>query len=244
MPSANTPPPPLRLECTLPWAAAALALAFAFFELTEIDLRVQDRLFDFATGAWRVDGRDPVWRALFYVGPKWALIAGGVATLAFAAGPARLRARAGLPADARADLWVLLLTLASAPALVGLGKAATNVFCPSEVKRYGGEVAYVKVMECYPEGQRPLQRGHCFPAGHASGGFALFALAGLARTRRGQLAGIAIALAVGGAMGAYQMAKGAHYLSHTVVTALLAWVMFTGWRRVVIAARGRWGGRR
>jgi membrane-associated PAP2 superfamily phosphatase len=34
-------------------------------------------------------------------------------------------------------------------------------------------------------------------------------------------------------MGGYQMLKGAHYLSHTVVTMLLAWIVLLVWRRVV-----------
>jgi membrane-associated PAP2 superfamily phosphatase len=33
-------------------------------------------------------------------------------------------------------------------------------------------------------------------------------------------------------MGLYQMLKGSHYLSHTVITMLLAWIGFLLWRRV------------
>ena len=61
----------------------------------------------------------------------------------------------------------------------------------------------------------------------------MFCLVGLARTSRGQKLGVALALAAGGAMGMYQMAKGAHYLSHTLVTMLVAWWIFLFWRRVL-----------
>ena len=57
-------------------------------------------------------------------------------------------------------------------------------------------------------------------------------LVGLARTSRQQKLGVALALAIGGAMGLYQMAKGAHYLSHTLVTMLVAWWVFLFWRRI------------
>ena len=96
---------------------------------------------------------------------------------------------------------------------------------------------YVKVCSPYPENDRPARRGRCFPAGHASGGFALLGLIGLARTTRGRWAAFAVAMAAGWAMGVYQMAKGAHYLSHTLVTLLVAWGVFVAWRRIFGVAR-------
>ena len=55
---------------------------------------------------------------------------------------------------------------------------------------------------------------------------------GLALSRRGQRIGLALALSFGWSMGLYQMLKGSHYLSHTVITMLLAWIGFLLWRRV------------
>ncbi len=133
----------------------------------------------------------------------------------------------------RRDLWVAVLTLATAPALVALGKANTNTFEPSRIRRYGGDVPYVKVIEQYPPGDHPLRRGRAFPAGHASGGFALLSLAGFASTRRGRIMGIFVGLTSGTAMGTYQMFKGAHYLSHTLFTAIFCWIVFLAWRRIL-----------
>lgn len=223
------------LDRTLGGALLALAGALVLFEVTDLDLIVQDRLYDFAQGRWWVDAQAAGPRLWFYDGPKIVLILFAVSVLAWALGPERWRAR--LPAGSRRDLLVLLATLASGPALVGLGKATTDVFCPSEVRRYGGDVAYVKLCGTFAEGDRPARRGHCFPAGHASGGFALVALAGLARTRRGRALGLAVGLVAGSWMGGYQMAKGAHYLSHTLVTLLISWILFLVWRRV-LRARG------
>ena len=138
-----------------------------------------------------------------------------------------------MTAFTRRHLLVAGLTLATLPALVGGLKATTNIFCPSQIQRYGGDVCYVRLLERSPVPSVPPQRGRCFPSGHASGGFALVALAGVATTRRGQLRALAVAAVVGGVMGFYQMAKGAHYLSHTVVTALLAWIVFLGWCRLL-----------
>jgi membrane-associated PAP2 superfamily phosphatase len=219
-----------RADRTLWPAVALLAVTIALFEFTSLDLVLQDRFFDFASGHWRVDATNPVWRAFFYNGPKAAIIAVGVALAALAFGPERWRARLGC---ARRDVFVAFLTLSTVPALIGVGKNVSNVFCPSEIRRYGGNVPYVALCSPYPENDRPATRGHCFPAGHASGGFALLGLAWLRRTRRGWWGGLALGLGAGWAMGLYQMLKGAHYLSHTLVTMLVAWILVLAWRRVV-----------
>ncbi len=222
------------IDRTLWPVCAALVGLFLLFELTPLDLWMQDFFYDFSARAWLVYAKAPLPRLLFYTGPKVAIIAGAVGLLALAVGPARWRTRFGAaPGVGRADLWIVIATLASAPALVAVSKATTNVFCPSEIRRYGGEVAYVRVLETCAPDDRPAKRGRGFPAGHASGGFALLSLAGLARSRRGQLLGASIGVAVGSAMGGYQMLKGAHYLSHTVVTMLVCWIIFLLWRRLL-----------
>lgn len=213
------------------WLALGLfAALLVLFEVTPLDLALQDHFFDFSTGRWLVDERAPLWRAIFYTGPKVVIIAVGLSLLALALGPGRWRERLKF---GRRDLFVAFLTLASVPALIGLGKNVTNVFCPSEIRRYGGKEPYVSLCEPYSPTDLPAERGKCFPAGHASGGFALFGLAWLRRTRRGWWTGILLSLGVGGAMGTYQMLKGAHYLSHTLVTMGVAWILVLLWRRVL-----------
>ena len=224
-----------RDDRTLWPAIVILAGVIAVFETTNLDLALQDRCFDFATGRWCVDANDPLWRALCYTGPKAVIIGLGVALLALAFGPARWRT---LLRVARRDVVVALLTLASVPALVGLGKTATNVFCPSEIRRYGGDVRYVKLGERFPPEDTPARRGRGFPAGHASGGFALVGLMWLRRTCAWRRRMLLLALGAGWGMGGYQMLRGAHFLSHTLTTMLLAWIVVLAWRRVLAPARG------
>ena len=216
-----------RMDRTFWPALALIGVVVALAELTPVDLALQDRFFDFGSQRWAVDGTAAGPRFWFYDGPKMLIITLGVTVIVLAAGPQRWRRRF----DRRA-LMVMVATLASVPALIGVGKATTNIFCPSEIRRYGGEVPYVRLCEPYPANDRPARKGRCFPAGHASGGFALVSLAGLARTRRGRWAGAAVGWSQELTMGFYQMAKGAHYLSHTLVTALVAWWLFLLWRRV------------
>lgn len=226
-----------QMDRTLWPALAGLAGCFLLFEFTSLDLWVQDAFYDFSARAWRVDDQAPVPRLLFYTGPKVLIIALAVGLIALAAGPVRWRENwPVLRGVRRVDLWVVIATLATAPVLIAASKATTNVFCPREIHRYGGTVPYVRVLEVCAPGEKPARRGRCFPAGHASGGFALLSLAGLAVSRRGRWIGAAAGLAAGGAMGGYQMLKGAHYLSHTLITLGVCWIIFLLWRRVLRAA--------
>lgn len=208
-------------------------LVFLIFEFTGIDLWLQDHFYNFATHTWLIDQQAPIPRFLFYTGAKLLIWAFGLTLIILAS--FRLRIPFLRNASPR-DLWIVVLTLATAPALIALGKATTDTFTPSQIRRYGGEAPYVKVIEHYPMGDHPAKRGRGFPAGHASGGFALLSLAGLASTRRGRIIGISIGLAAGGVMGAYQICKGAHYLSHTVVTAMVCWIIFLTWRRILLSS--------
>ena len=229
-------PRPAGFDRTLWVALLLLAGSLAVFEFTGLDLALQDRFFDFTTQRWLVAAKDPLGRLVFYDGPKAAIILLAVAVLALALGPEHWRAKLRF---ARRDLWVALLTLVTVPVLAGLGKNMTNTFCPSEIRRYGGDIAYVKLCAPFPENDRPARRGHCFPAGHSSGGFALLGLMWLRRTRGWRLGGLALGLGVGWGMGGYQMLKGAHYLSHTVTTMLLAWIVLFAWRRILHPAPDR-----
>jgi membrane-associated PAP2 superfamily phosphatase len=220
------------------WPSILLCLVlFGIFEATGVDLWVQDYLYNFQTHAWLVDAKSAWPRLLFYTGPKALLWICGVLLFGLACAPSHWRARLPLPGLKRRDLWVTVGTLALAPLLVGIGKAATNVFTPNQTRHYGGFAPYVKVLEDYPVADHPKKRGRGFPAGHASGGFALMALSGLAATRRGRAVGVAVGLTVGWMMGLYQMLKGAHYLSHTVLTALFCWIVFLGLRRALKPAQ-------
>jgi membrane-associated PAP2 superfamily phosphatase len=220
------------LDRTLWPALLLLAGALALFEFTGLDLALQDQFYDFVHQRWLVDANDAMGRLVFYNGPKAIIILLAISGLTLALGPHGWRDKMRF---ARRDVWVALLTLVTVPALAGFGKNTTNTFCPSEIRRYGGDVAYVKLCSPYPADDTPDRKGHCFPGGHASGGFALLGLMWLRRTRTWKYGGLALGLGVGWWMGGYQMLKGAHYLSHTVTTMLLAWIVLLAWRRILRA---------
>jgi membrane-associated PAP2 superfamily phosphatase len=65
----------------------------------------------------------------------------------------------------------------------------------------------------------------CYPAGHASGGFALMSLFFLFKTYKNRIIALLFAFVIGWSMGVYKMLIGHHYLSHTVITMILSWLL-------------------
>ncbi|MBF0628872.1 MAG: phosphatase PAP2 family protein [Magnetococcales bacterium] len=188
-------------------------------DTTEIDLWVQDLFFHFDTGLWIINKDDPVSRMIFYTWAKRAVVLVGIAVFfAFV-----WTLKFDIVAVPRRDLIVLLLALVLVPTLISGLKSVTNVHCPWSLTRYGGNLPYVHAMDPEPAGFPEGRVGKCFPAGHPSGGFAFMVLFLLMRDRR--WVGLGIGLTAGWVMGLYQMMKGAHFLSHVVITMLLAWLI-------------------
>jgi len=198
-----------------------LAGSFAFFQFTEVDVWLQDRLYDFTRQKWMVNKNAALPRLLFYTGPKVLIaILGGTLLLATVL-PARWRpAWTSLPWPKR-RVWVALACLAAVPIVIGIMKARSDIYCPWALDRYGGMEPYHHFFDPLPAGAKS-DCGECFPAGHASGGFALMGLGLLFSHRRARWFGFALGMTCGWTMGIYQMLKGAHFLSHTVTTMLLA----------------------
>ena len=96
-------------------------------------------------------------------------------------------------------------------ALISVLKQTSQVSCPWDLVEFGGAG----------------HAGHCFPAGHASAGFAFLSGYTALRTRfpgqaRVWLAG---ALLAGTVLGIAQQLRGAHFMSHTLWTAWLCWTV-------------------
>jgi len=95
--------------------------------------------------------------------------------------------------------------------------------CPKNSIRYGGVFPKTKLWQHYPKTINKTVK--CFPAGHASGGFALMSLYFLFRKKRFKIYGLILGILLGWSMGIYKMLIGDHYLSHTIVSMILAWII-------------------
>lgn len=200
-------------------ALLGLLVAMMVAEFTDLDMLIQQRLYQPDMHHWIWDRHEPVTRLLLYDGIKVLLVVIG---LALAVQWWRQRHNSG--AQRRAVL-AALLTLLLVPSTVGLLKAETNVACPAALRAFGGELPYVGVLQAWPAGQRPATRQRCFPAGHASGGFGLLGLVFLARRRRTRVSIVLGVLVLGWMMGLYKMAIGDHFFSHTWISMLIGWLV-------------------
>ena len=123
----------------------------------------------------------------------------------------------------RRPLVYLLVASLLSSAVVGLLKRWTDMDCPWDLLRYGGDKVYHGLLMHRPSG---MGHGTCFPAGHASAGYGWIALYFFFLAARPALRwwGLGFALGVGLVFGVTQQLRGAHFLSHDVWTLMICWL--------------------
>lgn len=134
-------------------------------------------------------------------------------------------ARPLLPGPGRRERLFWLATIVAVALLVPALKRVSSTSCPWELAEFGGSVPYVPHWLLGLSDGGP---GHCFPSGHAVTAFAFFGVYFLWRAHRPVLArrvlaGIGVA---GLVFGLTQLARGAHFPSHTLWSAWLCWTLF------------------
>ncbi|WDE06158.1 phosphatase PAP2 family protein [Thalassomonas viridans] len=206
-----------------------LLTVFLLFEVTDLDIRLQNLFFNFDTGSWLWPKKEPVLRAVFYSVPKLLLILFALLLILALLLPDS-SSRLG---KYNSGFFIVLTSLMLIPSVVGGLKATSNSACPAALSMYGGKLPYIKMLEPYPEGQAPAKAQKCFPAGHASGGFALLSLFFLFSSGRNRKLALGLALSVGWFTGGYKMVIGDHFLSHTLITMGLAWFLSCAIARLV-----------
>ncbi len=213
------------------WHVAAAVLAIAAVcclqTFTDVDIALQRRLFDSSTGEWLLSrGLHAQLKPFVYTAPKVALMALGM-YCAF-----------GLFRGVRNPVWgarrkrcvLMLLALAVVPAILAGSRSFTNMYCPSQLVEFGGDYVLQRILgPAVPANLGPGRlAGMCFPAGHASGGFALMMLFFVLRPGRASWGGLLLGLACGVAMGLYQIFRGQHFMADTLVSMAGAWGVICG----------------
>lgn len=221
MADSPTPTPAERPSLGLPAAVlVALLLCFGFRALggESLDFAFQS-LFRTGSG-WLVPHDTDLATAplnwLAYNGPKAGLILLALALIAIS-----VRPTLGPRALGRRRALYLLACLALVPVVCTQLRAVTRMTTPADLSLYGGSWEHRLLFESKPEGYP----SRAFPAGHASGGFALLGLAFAWGSSRARRLGWAAGLLAGGGMGLYQVARGEHFLSHTLASCALSWLI-------------------
>jgi len=197
-----------------------MLLVMLVFENSPLDLWLQQFLYVHAEQRWLWLKSEPVARLVLYDLPKTLVIIFALCLLLAMLLRRKLPSLESYQIAIRINFLSLLLT----PLLVGGLKATTNVACPAKLTNFGGDIPYIAVLQDYPHGQKPKDLQRCFPAGHASAGFALFALFLFFRQPKHQQQVVIAVLILGWVLGFYKMAIGDHFFSHTMMTMLLAWL--------------------
>lgn len=192
-------------------------LALAVWEWSRLDLTITRSFGSEAGFYWR----DNWLTAKFlYDGSRW------IGWLFFGALLASVwRPQFMFPSLSTRDrVWWIATTLVCV-ALIPVLKRASSTSCPWSLVEFGGEMG--RYVPHWVLGQRDGGPGGCFPSGHASTAFAFlpgwFALRRqLPRAAHRLLWGC---LLIGAALGMVQTMRGAHFISHSMWTAWICWVV-------------------
>lgn len=134
--------------------------------------------------------------------------------------------RGALRQLALAERMQLASSALVALATISILKNLSNTSCPWDLAEFGGVARHVSH---WALGVLDGGGGHCFPAGHASAGFAF--LGGYFALRREHALAariwLAAALIAGFVLGGAQQVRGAHFMSHTLWTGWFCWT--AGW---------------
>ena len=121
----------------------------------------------------------------------------------------------------RVFLYIALATLISTSLISSL-KHLTTIPCPKALQEFGGDRKWIDIWQVFAAN---IRRGSCYPAGHASGGYAWICLAFLFpfKSRNFYMALLPGAL-MGLVFGIAQQLRGAHFLSHDLLTIAVCWL--------------------
>ena len=121
-------------------------------------------------------------------------------------------------------LTKLVVSLLLSFSVVALLKRLLPAECPWDLQQFGGDLPFIGVSAQTPADMHPTQ---CFPAGHASVGYAWVALYFyfLPVNAKKARIGLTTGLLLGLLLGVTQQLRGAHFFSHDLTTLWLCWVV-------------------
>ena len=224
MTNSKTLPQIKEINWLIAGSALLLAISLYLVNYTNIDLELQKFLFDFETKTWIVDRDEPVKKFIFYNLPK--ILFGLAVTCFVVAYYLSIKSSSkDFFRKNRHRFALILLGFIAIPLLAGNIKKFTNVYCPNQHEIYGGKYPYVKILEAYPRDFVQEDKGQCFPAGHCVTGFVLMILFFALKDKKQRLIGLFSGIIFGWILGFYQMSRGVHFFSDTLISMLICFLL-------------------
>lgn len=196
-----------------------LVLSVVFLGISNVDSIVQDLLYNMQTQQWILSKSDQPYHFIFYKSIKILLILISILLLVSLLFFRKIK----IVIQYKKGLMIVLFSLIFVTTISVEIKKHSNMPCPKHQIHYGGKYPDTVVWESYPKPYDSFEKTKCWPAGHASAGFALLSLFFLFKRKRNKYIGLIIGLSLGWSMGIYKMLIGDHYFSHTFISMLLAW---------------------
>lgn len=205
------------------FAHIALVIAFAWWMLaiyanTGWDVRLTNHFFNVHQHVFLLKHHQFL-SGFMHTALKWLMVAMALSSLLLAVMAIKFKALNPLK---QAFLWAFM-GMVLATSAVAILKHFSMHGCPWDLAMYGGKLPLLKLFSVLPAG---VEAGACFPAGHASGGFALMAFYFAFRQIKPHFANVMLwlGLVMGLAMGFAQVMRGAHFLSHVLWSGWVVWV--------------------
>ena len=191
-------------------------LAAVTFDLGDVDLWLADKLYALEGGTWALKNAWITSTIIHQLGKKLSLLIAAIilTALIFSYISKYLH-------QYRRELLYLLFAAGGGSVLISILKSISHVSCAWDFSRYGGTENYTGVYTQILN----MSGDNCFPAGHASGGYAwlAFYFLGAYKQSTWRWAGLSFARGVGLVFGISQQLRGAHFITHDLWTLAICW---------------------
>ncbi|PWE41411.1 phosphatase PAP2 family protein [Pseudomonas prosekii] len=219
-------------------------LTFLAFDLTDLDRLFSNLFYDPVAGLFPVSHNHlfekithkwariiPDWTGeLAVMGALLSFVWPGIVKFkATRSGQYVIHSRMGSPLQwlqqHRLDFFFVIVAFALSTGLIHYLKSHSSIYCPVETTLYGGSEIRKEWYENFNV-WREAGAGRCWPGGHASSAFSMFAVYFVARRYRWQsskylLVGVMV---LGLVYGTTRVLQGWHYFSHTLWAGIFVWI--------------------
>lgn len=210
-----------------------LLLTLYIIHYNNLDLKFQSLFFNPDTKLWLVARDNMILKFIFYKFPKYIIAIYGISMILWAVKLRHYKENIEL----QKKLLFLILVLICTPLTVALLKHYSPIYCPNFIEEFGGDKLYISPFDMFNGTIFFNNTGKCFPAGHASGGFALISLYFVMPGKASKICSLLFGLFLGWIMGLYQIAKGTHYLSDTIVTLAIAYLLCITLQQLILVKK-------
>lgn len=200
-----------------------LVLTIIFFTKTNFDIWFEDFFYNHNTKTWLINEQDQVLNLYLYIIPKKIIIILGITILLSLVLNYLPNNYFKFSQQKIINLTKILAGIIIIPSFIAFLKSINNSYCPAQLSIYSGSFPHIPINSFWPETFNLSVQGKCFPAAHVVCAFAFFPACLI--YRQYQFLSFSFVLIYGWIIGLYQIIRGEHLLSHTIVSMIICYVI-------------------